>query len=116
MNPGGSLEGLLETNLLNTEVANGGSPSHYGTANDPLVGKKAAGLNSFGGGLPLYAGGMIVGGLGISGDTSCTDHSVAWELRKLLALNVTPNSDNIQYSTDPLVGHPTCFKTETPLV
>jgi uncharacterized protein GlcG (DUF336 family) len=27
----------------------------------------------------------LVGALGVSGDTSCTDHIVAWKLRKALA-------------------------------
>jgi len=37
----------------------------------------------FGGGVPLYSGGQIVGGLGISGDTSCADHEVAKRVRHL---------------------------------
>ena len=40
-----------------------------------MVGRKPGGVNVFGGGLGLDAtGGVIVGGVGVSGDTSCTDH------------------------------------------
>src|ERR1035438_8528286 len=47
-----------------------------------MVGSKIGGVNVFGGGLALYATGkVIVGGVGVSGDTSCTDHDVAWRLR-----------------------------------
>jgi hypothetical protein len=42
----------------------------------------------FGGGLTLYSqGGVRAGGLGVSGDTSCTDHFVAWRVRNLLQLD-----------------------------
>jgi hypothetical protein len=39
-----------------------------------MAGKAIGGVIVFGGGLPLYANDRkIVGGLGLSGDTSCTD-------------------------------------------
>jgi hypothetical protein len=60
----------------------------FGTAHDPLVGNRVGGVNVFGGGLALYAsGGIKVGGLGVSGDTSCTDHFVAWRVRGSLKLD-----------------------------
>jgi hypothetical protein len=40
----------------------------------------------FGGGLGLYANGVRVGGLGVSDDTSCTDHTVGWRTRHALNL------------------------------
>src|SRR4051812_36949419 len=83
--PGGSLWGLQFSNLLSTPTAYQGNPSAYGTANDPLDGGKVGGLIVFGGGLALYDKGKhIVGALGVSGDTSCADHNVAWRVRKAL--------------------------------
>jgi hypothetical protein len=59
-----------------------------GTAHDPLVGRKVGGVNVFGGGLGLYAAGhKLVGGVGLSGDTSCADHSIAWRVRHNLGLD-----------------------------
>jgi hypothetical protein len=52
-----------------------GPPVSFGTPSDPMVGKAIGGIIVFAGGLPLYAAdGKIFGGLGLSGDTSCTDH------------------------------------------
>jgi len=60
----------------------------FGTANDPLVGDRVGGINVFGGGLVLMTtGGIRVGGVGVSGDTSCTDHMVAWRVRSSLGLD-----------------------------
>jgi len=89
--PGGSLYGLQHSNPVNTEVAYAGSPSAYGTSRDPMVGGKIGGVNVFGGGLALYnAQGKLVGALGVSGDTSATDHIVAWRLRHALQLDYVP--------------------------
>ena len=86
--PGGSLYGLQASNPVDPSVAYDGPSSQYGTANDPMVGNKPGGVNVFGGGLGLYTtGGMIVGGVGVSGDTSCTDHDVAWRTRHYLNLD-----------------------------
>jgi uncharacterized protein GlcG (DUF336 family) len=86
--PGGSLFGLQESNPVNTVVAYAGLPGAYGTAADPMVGGKIGGVNVFGGGLPLFATGrVLIGGLGVSGDTSCADHNIAWRMRKNLGLD-----------------------------
>jgi uncharacterized protein GlcG (DUF336 family) len=86
--PGGSLFGLQESNPVDPSVAYMGPSSKYGTAQDPMVGNKIGGVNVFGGGLALYApGGKIVGGLGVSGDTSCADHDIAWRVRNNLNLD-----------------------------
>jgi len=86
--PGGSLFGLQESNPVDTSVAYKGPSPDYGTANDPMVGSKIGGVNVFGGGLALYATNrVIVGGVGVSGDTSCTDHDVAWRVRHNLGLD-----------------------------
>src|SRR5215467_6383980 len=86
--PGGSLFGLQESNPVDTKVAYAGPSSNYGTAHDPMVGNKIGGINVFGGGLALYAPGKkIVGGIGVSGDTSCADHNIAWRVRNILNLD-----------------------------
>ena len=41
----------------------------------------------FGGGLALYEAVAPVGGLGVTGDTSCTDHIIAWRVREALDLD-----------------------------
>jgi uncharacterized protein GlcG (DUF336 family) len=51
-----------------------------------MVGNVIGGVNVFGGGLALYGPGQkIVGGVGVSGDTSCADHDIAWRVRNNLA-------------------------------
>ena len=83
-----------------------------------MVGERIGGVNVFGGGLALYdAAGDRVGGVGVSGDTSCRDHMVAWETRANLGLDFVTGGvsgdaarpDNIIFDvTDPF-GHPTCL-------
>ena len=110
--PGASLFGLQESNPVATDVAYKGPSSAYGQPNDPMVGSKIGGVNVFGGGLGLYAAGsVVIGGLGVSGDTSCADHTIAWTMRQLLGLNHTPTAgaDNISYP-----AHPNCLGGETP--
>jgi len=86
--PGGSLFGLQHSNPVSTDNAYQGPSSHFGTANDPLVGQKVGGVNVFGGGLGLYAEGQqLVGAVGVSGDTSCSDHYIAWRVREHLGLD-----------------------------
>ena len=86
--PGGSLYGLQFSNPVDTAVAYGGVYANFGAANDPMVGKRIGGVNVFGGGLGLYgAGKKLVGGLGVSGDTSCADHNIAWRIRNKLGLD-----------------------------
>ncbi|HSS95613.1 MAG TPA: heme-binding protein [Terriglobales bacterium] len=88
--PGGSLYGLQASNPVSTESAYGDAISgkHFGTKYDPMVGRRIGGVNVFGGGLPLYAAGhTIIGGVGVSGDTSCADHNIAWRVRNILNLD-----------------------------
>lgn len=89
--PGGSLFGLQESNPVNTAVAYAGKATDFGTAKDPLVGNRIGGVNVFGGGLALYAAdGTLLGGLGLSGDSSVADHIIAWKLRHALKLDHLP--------------------------
>lgn len=86
--PGGSLFGLQESNPVNVAEAYDTPSSNYGKSNDPLVGSKIGGVNVFGGGLALYAPGKtVIGAVGVSGDTSCADHSIAWRVRNNLGLD-----------------------------
>ena len=137
--PGGSLYGLQHSNPVDTSVAYGGNADNYGTKNDPMVGNRIGGVNVFGGGLALYAPGhVVIGGIGVSGDTSCADHDIAWRVRNRLALDhlgaagSTPavggvsgdpaRPDNIVYDITPNpaggtgnsaggFGHPKCINT-----
>ena len=89
--PGGSLYGLQHSNPVDTQAAYKGPSENYGKPNDPLVGKKIGGVNVFGGGLALYnSEHKLVGALGLSGDTSCTDHVIAWKVRHELGLDYLP--------------------------
>jgi uncharacterized protein GlcG (DUF336 family) len=120
--PGGSLFGLQESNPVDPRVAYAGPASAFGTAHDPMIGKRIGGINVFGGGFGLYSqDGRLLGGLGVSGDTSCTDHIIGWKLRHALNLDNVPagpdaasNTDNIIYADGELDGfeHPTCFDLE----
>lgn len=85
--PGGSLFGLQHSNPVNTQVAYQGNFDKIGTAKDPMVGSKIGGVNVFGGGLGLYKANKVIGGLGLSGDTSCADHMIAWRVRNKLNLD-----------------------------
>lgn len=131
--PGGSLYGLQHSNPVDPPIAYAGPSSDYGTASDPMVGQKIGGVNVFGGGLALYGPGkVIVGGVGVSGDTSCADHDIGWRVRKNLGLDhllgvggVSGDSarpDNIIYDIKDNphggtgiskggFGHPTCINT-----
>jgi hypothetical protein len=87
-----SQEGLFSGFRPVTRSAYDGDGKDYGSVKDPLVGVKIGGVNVFGGGLPLYKkdSKAVRGGLGVSGDTSCTDHIIAWKIRKELDLQHTP--------------------------
>jgi len=70
----------------------------------------------FGGGEPLYKNGKIIGGLGISGDTSCTDHEIAKRVRDAAGLNPSGGAtvDDITYSSADgasVFTHPLCLNT-----
>ena len=86
-------------------------------------------------GLGLYGSSKkAVGGVGVSGDTSCTDHNIAWRVRHELALDNLfgvggvsgdpSRPDNIVFDLVPNpggpghsaggFGHPTCSNTASP--
>jgi uncharacterized protein GlcG (DUF336 family) len=116
--PGNSLYSIVSGPDPATAFA--GDPQKFGQPDDPLVGKPIGGVIVFGGGLALYdKKGKIVGALGVSGDTSCADHVVAWKTRHTLALDAVPMgvapgpSDNLIFDIQNGVsssgfGHPAC--------
>jgi uncharacterized protein GlcG (DUF336 family) len=113
--PGGTLFGLQESNPVSTKVAYGGDPDNNGQSNDPMIGGRIGGINVFGGGLALYnSKGQLLGGLGVSGDSSCADHNIAWRARNVLKLDYVPGGvgpdasrpDNIVYDITQPTGFP----------
>jgi hypothetical protein len=125
----GSLFGLQFSNPVDPAVAYQGPPQRFGQPNDRMTGEAIGGVNVFGGGLALYDEEQtLLGALGVSGDTSCTDHIIAWKVRDGLGLDnipggVAPGGPN---GTDNLIiaapvtpnsfQHPTCGFGEDPII
>lgn len=108
--PGHSLFGLNQSNLFNPKYL--APPTGEGDGGSPIAG----GIITFGGGVPIYKNGKIVGGLGISGDTACADHEIAKRVRHLAGLNPAggPTVDDITYSSKDgatAFTHPLCPNT-----
>lgn len=108
--PGHSLWSLGQSNLFEPRFL--APPSGQGGGKNQIVG----GLIFFGGGVPLYRNGTIVGGLGVSGDTSCADHEIAKRVRNLAGLNPPggATADDITYSVPDgasVFTHPRCVNT-----
>jgi uncharacterized protein GlcG (DUF336 family) len=101
--PAGSLYGLNNSNPFNPAF------QAQGTG----VGQVPGGIITFGGGVALYMNGQVIGGLGVSGDTACADHAIAFRMRHAAGLDGTPSADNIVYlNAGELphdVGHPHCY-------
>ena len=139
VSPGGSLYGLQHSNPVDTGVAYHGPAADFGSGTDPMTGHRIGGVNVFGGGLALYAvrsNGVrvLVGAIGVSGDSSCADHNIAWRTRHALGLDHVPagvsgdsaRPDNIVYDITPQPGqqegvsangwgHPACSAAATAL-
>ena len=131
--PGGTLFGLQLSNPVDTNVAYRGDAQLFGQVTDPMIGGRIGGVNVFGGGLALYnSAHKLVGALGVSGDSSCADHNIAWRTRHGLFLDYLPGGvsgdpmrpDNIVYDiTNPSGfpigvsaggwGHPKCSADAT---
>src|SRR5437588_1582628 len=135
VSPGGTLYGLQHSNPVDTEVAYRGPATAFGMTNDPMVAHRIGGVNVFGGGLALYnSAHVLVGAIGVSGDSSCADHNIAWRTGNDLGLDHVPaggrgdpaRPDNIAYDIAPQAdhqegvsasgwGHPTCSSAATTL-
>ena len=108
--PGGSLYGLNNSNPFNPAFQAQGTGINY----------VPGGVITFGGGVALYQGGQVIGGLGVSGDTACADHAIAYRMRALSKLDTVPagvgpnNTDNIIYASGTPSGfqHPHCGSTD----
>jgi uncharacterized protein GlcG (DUF336 family) len=129
--PGGTLYGLQHSNPVDPQVAYRGPAADFGTSEDPMVARRVGGVNVFGGGLALYnVAHTLIGAVGVSGDSSCADHNIAWRTRHTLNLDhvtggVGPDKsrpDNIVYDITPQPGqqegistsgwgHPECSPT-----
>jgi uncharacterized protein GlcG (DUF336 family) len=88
--PAAPLFGMATSDPVVPDVLHSGDPSQFGSEADPMIGKHLGGVIAFGGGLALYDGNDVVGALGVSGDTSCADHNVAWRVRQALGLDHVP--------------------------
>ena len=103
--PGHSLYGAVQPEPFNPECL------------DPTKNVKVCGGGIvFGGGVPLYKGGRIVGGLGVRGDTPCADHEIAKRVRHMAGLDPAkgPMADDIQYTRvdhASIYSHPLCPNT-----
>lgn len=103
--PGHSLWGVSEPDPFNPDCL------------DPKSSEKVCGgAIAFGGGVPLYKNGHIIGGLGISGDTPCADHEIAKRIRHFAGLEPKGGSatDDITYSKvdrPSIYSHPLCPNT-----
>jgi hypothetical protein len=105
-----------------------GRASDFGTPKDPLAGRRIGGINVFGGGLALYRNGAKIGAIGVSGDTSCTDHVVAWKVRASTPFATVPNAGAFDAMIQDITanpsggtgisasgfGHPTCLNNPSP--
>ncbi len=108
--PGHSLAGLDTANPFNPDCIV--TPQNA----DKTDGRICGGTITFGGGVPLYKGKQRIGGLGISGDTACTDHEIAKRIRHVAQLDPArgPLADDISYAaTDgpSIFTHPLCPNT-----
>ena len=104
--PTHSLWGLNHSNPFNPDALD-----HPGGR-----GQIDGGIITFGGGVPLYKSGKVVGGLGVSGDTACADHEIAKRVRDLAGLNPPggATADDISYSSQDgpsVFTHPLCLNT-----
>jgi len=108
--PGHSLWSLGQANPFDPQAL---APTGTQGGGDNQI---AGGMIFFGGGVPIYKNGKIIGGLGISGDTSCTDHEIAKRVRDLAGLNPPGGAlvDDITYSVPDgatVFTHPLCLNT-----
>ena len=107
--PGGSLYGLNNSNPFNPDFLRQGSG----------INRVPGGIITFGGGVAIYSAGKVIGGLGLSGDSACADHAIAYRMRAQAGFGTVPagvgpgGTDNIIYlgAVEAPNGfkHPHCF-------
>jgi len=108
--PGHSLWSLAGSNTFDADFL--APPGTQGGGQGQITG----GQIYFGGGVPLYSAGKIIGALGVSGDTSCADHEIAKRVRNAAGLNPPGGAtvDDISYSAADgasVFTHPACLNT-----
>ncbi len=120
--PGGALYGLNNSNPFNAVYL----PATPASDEASAIGRVVGGIITFGGGVALYsAGPKVIGGLGISGDTPCIEHAIAYRLRELLVLNSIPTAPPGLNVTDNIIfprgnnkpsgfEHPRCGRQPRP--
>jgi uncharacterized protein GlcG (DUF336 family) len=131
--PGGSLYGLNNSNPFNPDFLPQGSlngvvaPDRVASNGDYWgeggQGKVPGGIITFGGGVALYEKGQVIGGLGVSGDSSCADHAIAYRMGHLARADDgipagvgAGGTDNISYLSPGEAPNrfkqPHCFPTD----
>jgi uncharacterized protein GlcG (DUF336 family) len=108
--PGHSLWGVAEPNPFRADCLVGTNDMNA------TNGKICGGSIAFGGGVALYRGKTRVGGLGLSGDTACTDHEIAKRIRHLAQLDPDKGEfvDDIVFTSadgPSPYAHPLCANT-----
>jgi uncharacterized protein GlcG (DUF336 family) len=108
--PGHSLWGMAGPNPFNADCV---VPPQDASRTD---GRICGGSITFGGGVPLYKNRHRIGGLGVSGDTACTDHEIAKRVRHVAQLDPErgPLADDISYASvdgPSVFTHPLCPNT-----
>lgn len=109
--PGHSLNSLGQSNPFNPQAL--ATPFGQRNNGDHQV---TGGMIFFGGGVPLYKNGKVVGGLGISGDTSACDHEIAKRVRHLMNMDPPGGmlADDIVYTSvdgPSVFAHPLALNT-----
>jgi uncharacterized protein GlcG (DUF336 family) len=108
--PGHSWWGLAGLNPFNADCVV--TPREAARTDGRLCG----GAIAVGGGVPLYKARIRIGGLGVSGDTACTDHEIAKRVRHVAQLDPErgPLADDISYAVvdgPSVFTHPLCPNT-----
>ncbi|MGH8556527.1 MAG: GlcG/HbpS family heme-binding protein, partial [Methylococcales bacterium] len=93
--PGGAAFGYQLDNYRVDVYA--GKATKFGTGSDPMIGKRVGGFDTNAGGLALYdENKQKVGAIGVSGDTLCANHVIAWKIRERLG-NGAYKSTNVPF-------------------
>ncbi|HRK30264.1 MAG TPA: heme-binding protein [Tepidisphaeraceae bacterium] len=98
------LQNVLSLGILN--VLNGGTPAGFAFPNNSAANPLANGITIFPGGAPLYKNGVLVGGIGISGDGVDQDDIIAFAGTKGFRLEGADLNKRVDFlSGTTLVSH-----------
>lgn len=108
--PGGPLYTLLQVMPLNTYWAYYGYEGRFGTKYDPAVGHRVGGIVTFGGGGSLFdENNQVVGGIGVSGDSSCADENIFLRARSYFVNQGWAQGPGLEFGIDYAGGYPDCL-------